>query len=476
MKERIPQVHKYEEDENVSNIIRTLVLDPLYRDKELSNFIKNLSSMGEKNRIIAVNGRWGSGKTFFLKQFQILCNYHANKLENAEKVEALITEYEKDKDASQHAINYWKIVRSDCKEFVEEECCEVLYFNAWECDSDIDPMKSLMYYLIEQYHLPYNKIIINWKNLGKTILKYITKIDYGDDLISWEHIFDGVITNRDIKKMWASLLDECICEKCNRLYIIIDDLDRSRPEYAMKMLERLKHYADDPRVTFLLAIDYDEMADMIEHFYGYRKSGECFLDKVVDKYIELDERQYADYKSYLGNCITGTGKINRETEILELTKMTAGYLFEDKHMTLREMAKCCETIEYMSSFCNAYIGQTSGELGNTIIKGIVLPYAQVLNILNKKEYYAFIRGEGQNEFLEFLARHEDLYNNLWIEADNVMEVFEKVYQFVVCVMGKDKLFVKSQDIKNVRIYEDSISESFECINNMHDYEMGYVES
>ena len=36
---------------------------------------------------IGLYGEWGSGKTFFLRQFQILCNYYANKIKNIEKIE-----------------------------------------------------------------------------------------------------------------------------------------------------------------------------------------------------------------------------------------------------------------------------------------------------------------------------------------------------------------------------------------------------
>jgi len=135
MKERIPQMKKFEEKDDEKNLIKTMILDPIERDMELVYFIRLLASMGQDNRIIAVNGKWGSGKTFFLRQFQILCNYYANKIKNIEKIEEYIEEY----NNAQNRKSYFEgILRTEYQEFVKEECCEVLYFNAWEYDNNDD--------------------------------------------------------------------------------------------------------------------------------------------------------------------------------------------------------------------------------------------------------------------------------------------------------------------------------------------------
>ena len=150
MKERIPQMKKFEEKDDEKNLIKTMILDPIERDMELVYFIRLLASMGQDNSIIAVNGKWGSGKTFFLKQFQLLCNYYANKIKNAEEIKGYINEY----NNAQNKKSYFEgILQTEYREFVKEECCEVLYFNAWEYDNNDDPIKSLMYFLIENYDL-----------------------------------------------------------------------------------------------------------------------------------------------------------------------------------------------------------------------------------------------------------------------------------------------------------------------------------
>ena len=94
MKERIPMLKKFEENDSTENLIKTMVLDPIDRNTELIYFLKFLASLTPDNRIIAVNGKWGSGKTFFLKQFQLLCNYYSGLIKDKSVIENYIKKFQ----------------------------------------------------------------------------------------------------------------------------------------------------------------------------------------------------------------------------------------------------------------------------------------------------------------------------------------------------------------------------------------------
>ena len=55
------------------NLIRTLKEDLLKRNKDLVYFY-NLLLAQETSCSIALDGKWGSGKTFFIKQSKLLIN------------------------------------------------------------------------------------------------------------------------------------------------------------------------------------------------------------------------------------------------------------------------------------------------------------------------------------------------------------------------------------------------------------------
>ena len=469
MKDRIPKIIKLKEQDNEDNLIRTMILDPIARNMELLYFIRLLSSMENGNKIVAVNGKWGSGKTFFLKQFQLLCNYCAERFENQTEIEQCLNKYKNEiKDT---AIQRFNLLQEECQEFVQEECCKVVYFNAWEYDNNDEPMKSLMYFLIEQYHIDYTSIAVDWKELGKKAIKFLTGIEYGEDCCEKKEPFLDIISNNDIKTLWKKLLDDIISEKCNKLYIVIDDLDRCRPEYAMKMLERLHHFANDDRVVFILGIDYGEISDMIEHFYGYRDSGNRFLAKIVDIFVDLENRQYEDYGKYLGDFIIRQKVKDGFPAIADLLVKVTSCVFEDFHMTLREMARYGETTKYIYAFYDEHAMRLAGGMGNTILKGIVLPYALGLNITNKNEYYKFISGGGGENFVGFIERHKELFTNIGVKQSELRQSFEEIYQFIVCVMNRDKDIIESRDIGDIRLYEETVSDIFQSINYLYDFEM-----
>lgn len=43
------------------------------------------------------------------------------------------------------------------------------------------------------------------------------------------------------------------------MVVFIDELDRCKPDYAIRLLERIKHYFGDERITFVLSLNMDEL-------------------------------------------------------------------------------------------------------------------------------------------------------------------------------------------------------------------------
>lgn len=71
------------------------------------------------------------------------------------------------------------------------------------------------------------------------------------------------------------------------VFIIIDELDRCRPSYSVKMLEEIKHLFAIPEVVFVLGLNSSQLAKSISGIYGENFSGEAYLDRFLDRRIEL---------------------------------------------------------------------------------------------------------------------------------------------------------------------------------------------
>ncbi|OTG92537.1 KAP family P-loop NTPase fold protein [Acinetobacter sp. ANC 3832] len=72
------------------------------------------------------------------------------------------------------------------------------------------------------------------------------------------------------------------------LVFIIDELDRCRPDFAIRLIERIKHFFDIPKIVFILVMDKIQLSNIICHSYGYRGfQGEEYLDKFIDFTVHL---------------------------------------------------------------------------------------------------------------------------------------------------------------------------------------------
>ena len=92
-------------------------------------------------------------------------------------------------------------------------------------------------------------------------------------------------TIQDFKKELNQLADKL--EK--PLVFIIDELDRCRPDFAIRLIERIKHFFDIPKIVFVLVMDKTQFSKVVCHNYGYdEKLGEEYLDKFVDFTVGLN--------------------------------------------------------------------------------------------------------------------------------------------------------------------------------------------
>ncbi|MCG7622297.1 KAP family P-loop NTPase fold protein [Epibacterium sp. Ofav1-8] len=67
------------------------------------------------------------------------------------------------------------------------------------------------------------------------------------------------------------------------IFILIDELDRCRPSYAIELLERVKHIFSLENFVFILGTDTRQLANAIKGVYGSEFDGERYLKRFVDR-------------------------------------------------------------------------------------------------------------------------------------------------------------------------------------------------
>lgn len=72
------------------------------------------------------------------------------------------------------------------------------------------------------------------------------------------------------------------------LVIVIDELDRCRPDFALRTLERVKHFFDTPGVVFVMMVHREQLEATVRVCYG-SLPGRGYLDKFVHLWLNLHD-------------------------------------------------------------------------------------------------------------------------------------------------------------------------------------------
>ena len=105
---------------------------------------------------------------------------------------------------------------------------------------------------------------------------------------------------KEFKESLENLTDELLTED-RPLVIMIDELDRCRPSYAVELLEVAKHlFTIDRRIVFVLAVNRAELAHSVKALYGSEFDAHGYLDRFFDIAFRLPE---PDRKAFIVNLL-----------------------------------------------------------------------------------------------------------------------------------------------------------------------------
>lgn len=79
------------------------------------------------------------------------------------------------------------------------------------------------------------------------------------------------------------------------LVFVIDELDRCKPEFAIRLIERIKHFFDVPNIVFVLSVNKKQLEQSINSFYGFSEESD-YLEKFIDITVHLKNRELGESK------------------------------------------------------------------------------------------------------------------------------------------------------------------------------------
>lgn len=198
-----------------------------------------------------------------------------------------------------------------------------LYFNAWKADHTSDPLIPLLAQLtkVSSTSTKQEKFIQGIKKgasklpgiLLNTAVRVATVNAINSDEVLETVLSDGTgrlsdalmdsyfseeAVIEDLRRHLQEGLDDLGADDANHLFFFVDELDRCRPNFAIAVLERIKHIFDIPNIVFVLSVDLTQLAESARSIYGPRTDTMGYLTRFFDLQIGLpraDGRGFIEY-------------------------------------------------------------------------------------------------------------------------------------------------------------------------------------
>lgn len=275
------------------DVHKTNYIDTLSREKfveDMKNVIVTLSN-NKKSCTFALDGKWGSGKTFVLNM-----------------LEKQIADYQ----SPETAFDKFLLFHYDC----------------WKYDYYDEPLIAIIAAMLdiveEQKSLFTSKtakaIKDGWKTATKTVKNVAQEISKNNIGFSPYECFSEakkeVETNNAVKYDFDNLFafnkileyvrsEVAKLAKDRTILIVVDELDRCLPEYTIKVLERLHHIFEGIDNTIVvLSMDKNQISNIVNQIFGTDDT-DAYLRKFINFEISLDigqvsskfKEKYSEYFS-----------------------------------------------------------------------------------------------------------------------------------------------------------------------------------
>ena len=174
------------------------------------------------------------------------------------------------------------------------------------------------------------------------------------------------------------------------LIVVIDELDRCRPSYAVELLETAKHFFSVDHVVFVLAVNRSELAHSVCAIYGSGFDAPGYLRRFFDVDFRLPD---ADRQRFLEETLERAGLRGDDGDVI---KYWLPAFFVASDLSLRRIAQSIHRLGLV--FASLQSDRPSLAFAATM--------ALVMRTLDRDLYWAFAHGEvEERKVLEFLRSH-----------------------------------------------------------------------
>ena len=126
-----------------------------------------------------------------------------------------------------------------------------------------------------------------------------------------KHLFEKSDSHRTTVAKFKASLEDLARRNRGRLVVFVDELDRCRPDYALDVLETVRHLFDVPGICVALATNREALDQSVRSLYGPAQDGERYMRRFVDQAVRLPSLSDDQITAYLRHLYEETGLSER---------------------------------------------------------------------------------------------------------------------------------------------------------------------
>lgn len=403
--------------DNDDDMILSIKNNLANRNNNLISFLTMLENIDE-NYVIAIDGDWGSGKTFFVKQLMKIIDFKQGNLPS---------------DEIAKMGNILAIEKQLNRKYT------TIYYNAWDYD-DTDPMLSLLYCLCN------NK---NFEKSKGTLKKIVSiadclpipliggHIQTITDAFTKENLTEIVEKNKNLREDISKLLVDILSanssdnnpNSSDKIVIFVDELDRCNPIFAVKMLEKIKHIFTDDRFIFVFSTTLTQLSHTVCNYYGQNFDSYLYLEKMFDTIVNLNKCVLDEYFGSFCN--------QNYIVFYDIAREIATYY----NFSLRQCNKYIQEIKMLEKSLNDLYS------GSDHFKSILIVVLLGIKQNNIWNYSNTLNGSNPNTLKDVIEKCPYIKENidrLILNIDRSINIdsttYVNIYNFFFNYRSEDKLF------------------------------------
>lgn len=216
--------------------------------------------------VMALNSSWGTGKTTFINDF--MREYGNNKDYLLIKYDAWENDYW---DNAFEPLIYSLMSNKQFKEYFDTQTANTIFYEA---------SKEILKGLVQKFASKFMdeesiKRIIYIIKKGSKKLDKISKSEASN-------IYEEYSKFREALNNFKNELKNVQKHYNQKIVIFIDELDRCKPDFAIKTLEFVKHIFDIDNYVFIFSLDKSQLSKSMETIYGQKMNTHGYLNRFFD--------------------------------------------------------------------------------------------------------------------------------------------------------------------------------------------------